>query len=151
MYEDFFNLLKTEHDEVKVIISKMAESSESSPKSRDLFLQQCQEMLIPHLKAEEAVYYPALKNHKKAFENALEALEEHHLIELVLNELAETGTNSEMWGAKAKVLEEVFAHHIKREESEVFNLTHELLSEAQVNSLRNDLIEEKARHKDQAA
>ncbi len=49
-----------------------------------------------------------------------EAIEEHHVVKLVLPEIGDTDPSSEPFAAKAKVLKELVVHHAKEEERQMF-------------------------------
>ena len=73
-----------------------------------------------HEAIEEQLLYPALKPHAEARHIVLEGFEEHHVADVVLNELKSVATDSEKWAAKFKVLKESITHHIKEEERMMF-------------------------------
>jgi hemerythrin superfamily protein len=85
-------------------------------------------MLTAHEQMEEEVLYPALKAHPKAKELTLEAYEEHHVVDLVLEELEGTPVSDEQWGAKFKVAKENIEHHIEEEETQMFPKCRELFT-----------------------
>jgi hemerythrin-like domain-containing protein len=49
-----------------------------------------------------------------------EALQEHHIADVLLRELADTRPEGDTFGAKMKVLQEGIEHHIEEEEGELF-------------------------------
>lgn len=58
MHPFHFEQLKRDHEEVKQILSQMVESSNKSRKTE--LKKQLEKSLVPHMRAEEAVFYPAL-------------------------------------------------------------------------------------------
>ena len=84
---------------------------------------------------EEKVLYPALQAHPQAREVVLEGFEEHHVADLIVNELHEVATNEEAWGAKFKVLKENIAHHIEEEERVMFRLARGIFSREELRLL----------------
>jgi hypothetical protein len=76
--------------------------------------------LMGHERMEEDVFYPALRANAEAREIVLEGYEEHHVIDLILDELLDVPEDSEQWKAKLKVLQENIEHHIEEEEGEMF-------------------------------
>ncbi len=87
------------------------------------------ETLVAHEAMEEEVLYPALKAHPKAEELTLEAYEEHHVVDLILEELQMTPFSDEQWGAKFTVAKENIEHHIDEEEGEMFKLIRDIFSD----------------------
>jgi hemerythrin superfamily protein len=115
---EFFQMLKKDHVEVKGILAQLVETKET--KKREELFQKLREELVPHMKAEETIFYPPLMAKKDAREDAMEGVEEHHVSELVLKELEKMPKGEEKWGAKMGVFKELVEHHIKDEESKVF-------------------------------
>ena len=81
-----------------------------------------------HTKLEEEIFYPAVRQaaSKKAEQMINEAFEEHHVVDLVLNELPQVNPEDERFEAKMTVLSELVQHHIEEEEDEMFKLAGRL-------------------------
>ena len=88
-----------------------------------------QALLQAHSRAEEEVVYRRLREAQPDEEITLEAYEEHHVADILLQELASACPGGKGWAAKLKVLEEVVRMHIKEEELKMFPLIQENLSE----------------------
>ena len=84
---------------------------------------------------EEEIFYPALKEHPNAKDIVLEGYQEHHVVDLLVNELEEMVENDERWGAKFKVLKENIEHHIEEEEGEMFAAARKVFSEQELAEL----------------
>lgn len=87
-----------------------------------------QALLQAHSRAEEEVVYRRLRAMQPDEEKTLEAFEEHHVADILLQELASACPGGKGWAAKLKVLEELLRHHIKEEELHLFPLIEEELS-----------------------
>ena len=75
-----------------------------------------------HTQIEEEIFYPAYRDAARKKEDKklyFEALEEHHVVDLVLPEMND-GASPEELKAKAKVLKELVEHHADEEEKEMF-------------------------------
>ncbi|MDY0038781.1 MAG: hemerythrin domain-containing protein [Desulforhabdus sp.] len=151
MHNDFFKILEKDHDEIKSILEKLEKTSEGSAKTREDYFDNLKQELIPHMKAEENHFYPALKKKEETRETALEALEEHHVAELVLMELDKMTKKEENWGAKLTVLKELIEHHIEEEEEEVFEDAKEYLDEGQIEKISKAFEKEKQQAKQNLA
>ena len=125
---DVLTLLKEDHDRIKKMLEDGETTTERGVKTREELLTRLKETLVAHESMEEEVLYPALKDHPKAEELTLEAYEEHHVVDLVLEELEQTPFSHEQWGAKFTVAKENIEHHIEEEEGEMFKLIRELFS-----------------------
>lgn len=88
MQNEFFQMLKKDHEEVTGILGKLAETIENaSKKPEELFQKLRTAELAPHMKAEEIAFYQPLIGKKDARKDAMEGMEEHHVTETVLKEL----------------------------------------------------------------
>jgi hemerythrin superfamily protein len=125
---DVLTLLKEDHDKVKRLLEEGDSTTERGEKTRTELFTRLKTMLTAHEQMEEEVLYPALKKHPKAKELTLEAFEEHHVVDLVLEELEATPVTDEQWGAKWTVAKENIEHHIEEEEGEMFRDIRELFS-----------------------
>jgi hemerythrin-like domain-containing protein len=139
MAQELFELLQTDHDKVKSILDDLSETSSGARKTRESSFRKLRDELIPHLRAEEQAFYSALLEEKEAREVALEALEEHHVAEGVLNELSSLDFSDEHWSAKLKVFQELLEHHIEEEESEVFDAAEEAFDDDQMDAILKQL------------
>ena len=135
MAQELFELLQNDHDKVKSILDDLSETSSNAKKSRESAFNKLKDELIPHMRAEERAFYPALEQYEEAREVALEALEEHHVAEGVLNELSSMDISDEHWSAKLKVFQELLEHHIEEEESEVFDAAEESFDDDQMEEI----------------
>jgi hemerythrin superfamily protein len=120
------DLLKKQHRDVKQLFKKL-ERTESASERRQLMTEIAQELQV-HTKIEEELFYPAMRDvpSKKAEEMVSEALEEHHVVDLVLNELPQVDPEDERFEAKMTVLSELVLHHADEEEKEMFKLATKL-------------------------
>jgi hypothetical protein len=125
---DVLTLLKEDHDKVKRVLEEGETTTERGEKTRTELFTRLKTMLTAHEAMEEEVLYPALKAHPKAKDLTLEAYEEHHVVDLVLEELEMTPVSDEQWGAKWTVAKENIEHHIEEEEGEMFRDIRELFS-----------------------
>ncbi len=139
---DLFELLESEHEQLEGILEQLEETSPTSSQRQDLFMKLKRE-LKPHMKAEEAVLYPALMEHSSCRQDALEAIEEHHAAELIFNEMDSMSLQDEHWSAKLVVLTELVQHHVEEEESTIFDDAREFLSENQLDSIMKQFQQQK--------
>lgn len=149
MHQDLFELIKKDHRELEEILNQLKETSDRSFKKReDLFMQLKQE-IVPHMRAEEKAFYSVLQKSNEAKEDAMEAMEEHHAAELVMNELDKMSKQEEFWHAKLSVFKEIIEHHIEEEEGKVFQDAEQVISENQMETILENFKSEKERVKEQ--
>lgn len=128
----FTEILKKEHSEVQSILQELENTSEGAVKTKEKLFMKLKQELIPHMKGEEKHFYPLLLKNKESKEMGLEAVEEHHVAEVVLNELDSLSKDAENWKAKAKVFAELVNHHIHEEEEEVFPSAEKMFDDKQL-------------------
>jgi hemerythrin superfamily protein len=88
---------------------------------------------------EEAVLYPALKEHAETKDIVLEAYEEHDVVDTILGELERTPFDDGIWRAKLTVMRENLLHHIEEEEDEMFGQVRKLFDEETLESLGDQM------------
>lgn len=119
--------LAKDHRALESLLAELADTtSQQSDKRLDLF-SRLQALLVAHSRAEEEVVYRRLVRAAPDEEDPLEAFEEHHVADLLLQELASSKPAAPGWVAKVKVLEELLRHHIKEEEMNIFPLVEDKL------------------------
>ncbi len=119
--EDIYSVLKADHKEVSKLIVQMQKGSGNLADTFAKFRQ----ALLPHAKAEEATFYPAVEQaDKKAI---LKATVEHHAVENLIKEMQGQPSNDEKWQAKLAVLKDMIDHHVKEEEGQVFSKAKKVL------------------------
>jgi hemerythrin superfamily protein len=120
------DVIRRQHREVLTFF-KQIDGTEDPNERRDL-LDRIAEALKAHSELEEQVFYPAIRESgaKHAEELVLQALEEHHVVDLVLAEAPEIDPEAENFEAKMAVLRELVEHHVHEEEHELFKLVSKL-------------------------
>jgi hemerythrin superfamily protein len=134
---DIFDTLKAEHDEVADLMKAIAASDDDKPgrvKRKKVF-DKLYTALSAHAKGEEAALYPVLEEIEATRDIALEAGEEHKVVETLLDELKAMRSADDQWMAKFTVLQENVEHHVKEEEGEMFRKAKAELSEAQLDRI----------------
>ena len=117
---DALKLLKEDHEKVKKLLSDIESTTERAVKTRTSELARLKQELTIHEAIEEEIFYPALKEHAKTREIALEAYEEHGVVDMIMSEIEQTPVEDETWMAKFTVMKENLEHHIEEEEGEMF-------------------------------
>jgi hemerythrin superfamily protein len=136
-------LLKADHRKVEELFKKLEDTTERALKTRTELFDKLNHELTAHALAEEAVLYPANKEIKETRDLGFEAVEEHHVVKILLEELGSLSPDTEEWTAKLSVLKENVTHHVKEEETELFPKTVKALSAEELDELGTRLFEEK--------
>jgi hypothetical protein len=146
--QDAIALLKEDHKKVKALLEELEGSTERAVKKRTKLLTQIETELKVHTQIEETIFYPAFRDAVETKEDRkmyYEAIEEHHVVKLVLPDIRATDPSSEPFGAKAKVLKELVEHHAEEEEKEMFVEAKKVLSKDELRELGARMEEAKAR------
>src|SRR5207248_10355406 len=105
-YMDALALLKEDHDKAKKLMEELAQTSERGVKTRQEKWTKLLKELTIHENIEEEIFYPALAENQKLKDIVLEALEEHHLVDDIVEQLKGTPFEDEHCSAKFKVTKE---------------------------------------------
>lgn len=138
MATDAIKLLKDDHDKVRDLFEQLMDTTERATKKRTKLLDEIAKEIKIHTTIEEEIFYPAFrdaieeKEKKKMF---YEALEEHHVVDLVLPEVRDADPSTVKFAAKAKVLKELVEHHADEEEKEMFKAARKVLDKEQLKAL----------------
>lgn len=130
--------LARDHRVIETIIAELSTTPSHEAEQRLRLFSQLQSLLQAHERAEEEVVYRPLCARLPTEVKPLEAYEEHHIADLLLQELAADCPGGPGWTAKARVFEEVVRHHIKEEELLIFPLLMDNFDEAALNRMDSD-------------
>jgi hemerythrin-like domain-containing protein len=143
---DIIQQLKADHRELRFILKKIKNTTTRAKKTRSELLSQLTTKLISHSKAEEETVYLPLQNIEKLHDLIMEGFEEHHVAELLLNEIAGLSNDDEHWIAKIQVLGEALDHHIDEEENEILPKIKTLFKKENLNEMAEDFQERKEQY-----
>jgi hemerythrin-like domain-containing protein len=98
-----------------------------------------------HATIEEEIYYPAVeaKAKKDGKELIAEAVEEHHVVKILLGELSAMSAEDEAFDAKVTVLMENVRHHVEEEEEELLPQSEEILGDEELTRLGEEMAARK--------
>ncbi len=128
---DPFAYLERDHKIVAKLLDEMEDTTNRAVKTREQLYAELDEALTLHAKIEEEVVYPVLEEVKSTHDITLESFEEHHVMKILLKELAGMPENSDEWKAKLKVLKENTEHHVEEEEGDMFPKARRALTDEQ--------------------
>jgi len=143
---DAIALLKADHDKIRGLLGELEETTERATGKREKLLATIEQELKLHTKIEEEIFYPAFRDSAKKKDDKdlyYEAIEEHHVVDLVLPEIKKTAVDSDEFSAKAKVLKDLVEHHAEEEESEMFPRARKLMDHDELWRLGEELAKAK--------
>src|SRR5688500_9337650 len=108
--------LKQDHRKVKELFD---EFKEADRRQKAGIAKTALQELEVHADLEERLIYPAIRQEIDADDMMNEAVEEHHLVHVLIAELKKLKPSDERFEAKFNVLGELVKHHIEEEENEM--------------------------------
>lgn len=138
-------LLMKDHDVVRGLLKRLEKATEKSGLRMKLFEKIRQELKI-HTQIEEEIFYPTyIDAVKKKADRKLyfEAIEEHHVVDLVIPEISKTDPATELFAGKAKVLKDLVEHHAEEEETEMFPVALDIMTDDELEELGARLLRRK--------
>jgi hypothetical protein len=132
---DALEILAQEHRRFEELLAQGEATTERGATTRRELLDTLSSALNAHELMEEKILYPALQSHPEAKDIVLEGFEEHHVADLIVQELHAVAADDEQWGAKFKVLKENIEHHIQEEEGPMFRMARGIFSREELRDL----------------
>ena len=119
---DAVSLLQQDHKLVKQLFQEYDALPAAQPERKRALAERIIRELMVHERIEEEIFYPAFRAgaDQEGKELVAESKEEHHVVDLILEELQSVDLDAEDFDAKFKVLKENVEHHIEEEETEMF-------------------------------
>jgi hemerythrin superfamily protein len=112
--------LKKDHREVLALCDRLIQSADASSDQRNELITQIRDALIPHSRAEEAVFYNSIRQESDSKTIIGHAYTEHMMAEGLLRSLQVAGKVDVGWRQTVQKLRDALAHHIQEEETEIF-------------------------------
>jgi hemerythrin superfamily protein len=124
-------MLKHDHAQVKDLFRQYEAAGDRAYQKKQRIAEEVFTALEVHTTLEEELFYPAMK--RKADQDGkdlvAEAIEEHHVVTTLMDELKGLDLKDERYDAKFTVLMENVEHHIEEEEGEMFPEAEEVLGD----------------------
>jgi hemerythrin superfamily protein len=117
---NIYSVLKEDHKKVGKLLDQLVASSEADTEDWKSLVQQISDELIPHARAEEAVFYNPIREtiHGKGL--IAHSYAEHAVAEAELRALQAMEKINVNWIALARKLKADLTHHVEEEETKVF-------------------------------
>ena len=118
-FPPLIQMLRDDHKAVRTLFARYDKAKNGE---KPQIAQQIIKELTVHAKVEERVVYPAFRAVFPSPHLVYEAIEEHHLLHVLVEELSRfrPGPGSATFEAKFKLLRELVKHHVDEEEGRLF-------------------------------
>ncbi len=127
--------LKKHHDEIRDLFKEV----KKEPKKYEVLKKH----LIVHHENEELFLLNKLKEKSDLRDDSLESIEEHHALDLLLDDLDDFPEDHERWMVKLGILQEFTEHHLEEEEEDLFPNADERFTKDEMNELGEKFTQEK--------
>ncbi len=135
-------VLQEDHRTVNDLFARFEKLGPRAKKGREAIVSKVVQELSVHAGIEEMVFYPAVRERLgMSDEMVLEALEEHHVVKILLAELDSMSADDERYGAKMTVLIEIVRHHVAEEEGTMFPKVRKAMTRTELEDLGAALVE----------
>lgn len=131
---DIYDALHADHEKLQRLLAKIEKATEADDETGEL-LHGLRNLLIPHSRAEEEVFYNSIRQCDPDSEGVLGGFREHVEAETLLRSLQGMSMIGVEWKAAARKLREAVEHHIEEEESRTFDLARRLFDQHEAEQL----------------
>lgn len=145
-----YEALKTDHDTLKPLLARLVNASEESDESRSDLIKQIRDELIPHSRAEEAVFYNSLRQIDEVKDLAWHGYGEHAEAESMLRTLQVMDKVDADFTAIAKKLKQALEHHIAEEEGKIFSAAKQVLAPEEAEAMADAFEQLKSEVKEES-
>ena len=119
-----YDVIIEEHHEIERLLTQLIKGE---PDTRQI--EQLYRAIDAHARAEEQTLYVDLKEPEATHELVLEAVEEHHLADLLLAEIRQLDPSDELVHPKLIVLTDTVRHHLRAEEHRLFGEARKVMDD----------------------
>jgi hemerythrin superfamily protein len=117
---EIYEALKRDHEELKTLLDELCSLKEDD-EYRFILIDEIRNNLVPHSRAEEAVFYNTLRAINADKKVVFHGYQEHLEAETLLRSLQVMDKLNFDWKTTAEKLREAVAHHVAEEESTIFD------------------------------
>lgn len=145
-----YDTLRQDHVTVKGLLTELVGMKEDSPRRGEL-VQKIADELIPHARAEEAVFYNSLRSVPVINDEAWHGYREHMQAETLLRTLQVAEKLDTGFLTVAKKLKDTVEHHIQEEEGELFRLAEGVVTPEEATQMAQAFTSLKEKVKEKTA
>ncbi|MCG6883575.1 MAG: hemerythrin domain-containing protein [Silicimonas sp.] len=141
-----YDAIKSDHDEHRTLLDKLAETSGDSQERKtawDTFYYEVKS----HAAAEEETFYSKLISQTWGQDAARHSVHEHQQLDDLMEELNGMDMSSPGWLTKFKTLKHEYEHHMDEEENEVFERAREVIPGSEIDGFGARFEERKAQER----
>ena len=130
-----YEALKSDHDKVRGLLGELISLDDDDSMTRSRLLEQIRDELIPHSRAEEAVFYNSIRAVNTAQDLVWHSFKEHMEAEALLRTLQAMDKVDASWKKTALKLNEALNHHILEEENKIIPVAEHLFTREEAEAM----------------
>jgi hemerythrin superfamily protein len=123
-----YEALRNDHNELKPLLERLVNSADADAQTRTQLIEQIRDELVPHARAEEAVFYNSLRQIDGTKELVAHGYQEHMEAEMMLRSLQAMEMVDANWTKIARKFRDAIEHHIAEEEGNIFSAAQQVLA-----------------------
>lgn len=139
---ELFKTIKEDHAEIMKLFEKMEKADVTE---RGMYTLKIKKKILPHMQAEDMVFYKSLQEKHDAQYDAVKAIQEHKTVRKLLDEVAVAPEAD--YPAKFAELKRAVQEHIKFEEGQIFILAEKEFNPGELEGINKRFMQEKQRIK----
>jgi hemerythrin superfamily protein len=131
---EIYDILRADHRALEPLLHRLVTVTVINEDSTKL-LQQIQDLLIPHSRAEEEVFYNSIRRASPDDGSSMHGYKEHAMAETMLNQLKASHSYNADWTKTAEKLRDAILHHVEEEETRIFAVGKRVFTEEEARQL----------------
>lgn len=131
---DIYQALTNDHDKLKPLLDQLVHATEVNDETRDL-IEEIRDELIPHARAEEAIFYNSLRQIDGAKDVVMHGYGEHAEAEMLLRSIQVMDKVNADFTKAAEKLRDALNHHIAEEEGRIFTVARQVLADEETRQM----------------
>lgn len=134
---DIYSYLRKDHRKVSDLMEQVL-NTQNMEQREDIFDVLAQELLL-HAETEQATFYAALENEEIAEEKIEDAEQDHAEITDYIDRLSRLSVDSERWAELFGEFRHAVEHHVRDEETRIFEKAMQVLDDDEAEQLADDM------------
>jgi hemerythrin superfamily protein len=132
---DIYEALRADHRKVESLLDRLTQASQSGNDEWKTLIEQIRDDLVPHSRAEEAVFYNALREMEASKSEVTHSYLEHTMAETELRTILAMKAIDTNWKSAIEKFSNDVRHHVAEEESRVFTAARQVFSDEEARQI----------------
>ncbi len=142
-----YSVLKGEHNEVAAMIKTL----KASPIGQEALMKKLRQELLSHAEAEQITVYSKAEQRIANKNVVQEAKQEHEQMKQQLMSVESLELGGDSWKQKLQELENSITHHVKEEETQLFEEMKKVFNDEEAKEIAKEFHEAKKREMERSA